>query len=175
MKIPQLVKVPMRFGFYGGIIAAFLIILLFYMNRHPLLIPIIFDFRMILIPVFLFIGVKDFRNRANNNVLHFWQGIAAGFVIYVIIGFFGSFSIMVFSTIEPQFLTEFVEFSREQLITNKETFLQAVGTEAYNKTLDNLPFTRPIHLAFDYFLKTLMIGILFTIIISVILRRPPKI
>ena len=175
-KIPELVKVPFKFGIYGGILVIILIIILYYLNRHPLLIPIIFDFRMLLLPLFLYLSVKEFRDHKNDNILHFWQGIAGGFVCYSTIGFIASLFIFFFSrTIEPGFLAEFIEASHNQLTANREQFLKAIGEEAFQNTLRKLPFTRPIDLALDYFVKTMMIGILFTIIISVILRRSPKI
>jgi len=174
-KFPELVKAPFKFGLYGGLLVIILIITLYYLNRHPLLIPIVFDFRMLLLPLFVYLSVKEFRDHGNEKILHFWQGIAGGFVCYSVIGFIASLFIFFFSwIIEPGFLKEFIEASHNQLTANREQFLKAIGEEAFQNTLDNLPFTRPIHLALDYFFKTMMIGILFTIIISVILRRSPK-
>jgi len=65
---------------------------------------------------------------------------------------------------------------RSESITGsyKDKVISAVGENAYNRTLQKMPLTTSIDLALDYAMKTLLIGIPITIIISVLLRRQPK-
>ena len=69
------------------------------------------------------------------------------------------------------FLTEYIRISTGQLVTNKDLFIETIGEKTYTETLAQLPATQPIHLAVDYLLKSIPIGLFLTIILSVLLRR----
>ena len=172
MKLSPLVKTPLKYGLIGGMLSALLITMLFYIDRHPFLIPIFLDFRLLLLPLFIFFATKEFRDYRNNKELHFWQGMSAGFVTYTSLGLFAGIYVLIFAgMIESDFVAQFVEISKSQLEANRESVVEAVGVDAYEKAVSSLPQTSAGDLAFDYFLKTLIIGMFVTIIISVILRR----
>jgi hypothetical protein len=172
--LPPLVGVPLKFGIAGSVLIIILFVFLFYAGKHPLLISIVTDFRLILIPLFVFMSIKEYRDYRNNQVLHFWQGLIIGFNCYFVIGSLTAILILIFPNFEPEFLNKYIDISTNQLINNKEQVISAVGENAYNRTLQKMPLTTSIDLALDYAMKTLLIGIPITIIISVLLRRQPK-
>jgi hypothetical protein len=57
---------------------------------------------------------------------------------------------------------------------NKAEFIKSIGIESYEANLAKLPSTTALDLSVDYLLKTIVLGLLFTIIISVFLKRQPK-
>lgn len=174
-KIPPILQVPLKFGAAASLLIIILLVFLYYIGKHPLLIPIFVDFRLLLLPIFIFLSIKEFRDYKNEKILQFWQGMFIGLVCYIVIGLLAGICIYIFSEImEPEFLRDFIRISTQQLTENKEQFLEAIGPEAYNSALEKLPLTTSIDLAKDYFLKTIVIGVFFTIIISVILRKQPK-
>ena len=173
-RIPPIAFVPVKYGLIGSVLIAILFVILFYSNKHPLLIPIIIDFRLLLIPLFVFVSIKEFRDYRNSKLLHYWQGMAIGFLCYLAIGLISSIFILVFSNFEPNFIIQYVDISTAQLINNKQQVINAVGEEAFNRTIQKMPLTTSLDLALDYLLKTLLIGIPLTIIISVFLRKQPK-
>ena len=175
MKINQhLYKVPVKFGFFGGILLSVLLLILYYEDKHPLLIPIFIDFRLLAIPIFVFLATKEFRDYKNNRQMHYWQGMFLGFICYTTMGIVPGIFILIFNAINGQFLADFISISMSQLVDNKDTFIESIGQEAYDSNLAKLPSTTAFDLSVDYLAKTIVLGLLFTIIISVFLKRQPK-
>ena len=71
-------------------------------------------------------------------------------------------------------MAEYIRVMTEQMTSNRELLIQNVGEEAYNQQMAKLPVTTAGALAGDYFLKSIIIGLFLTIILSVIMRRQPK-
>ncbi len=173
-QLKPIVKVPLRFGIYGGILAGIIMIALFYMDRHPFLIAPFYDFRILLFSVFIFFGGKEFRDFHQAGELYFWQAMAMGIVCYMSLGLVGSTILVLFGNIEPAFVTDYIHMAVEQLQSDEEAMVAAVGKEAYENALNQLPQTTIMDMAGDYMIKSMVIGFFLTIIISVVLRRQPK-
>lgn len=171
---PHLYKVPLKFGFFGGILLSILLLILYYEGKHPLLIPIIIDFRLIAIPIFVFLATKEFRDYKNNKLMHYYQGMILGFLCCFAMGLVPGVFILIFSAIDSAFVTEFIDISTTQMVENKQEFIESIGQEAYDANLAKLPSTGALDLSVDYLVKTIVLGLLFTIIISVFLKRQPK-
>jgi len=170
----NLIKVPVKFGAVGSLLLSILMLILFYMGKHPMLIPVIMDFRLVAIPIFVVLATLEFRDFKNQRKLVFWQGMLIGFVCYFSMGLGAGLFILLFSLANPAFVTQFTDISTQTMIQNKEELLKSIGLEVYNANLAKLPSTTGYDLSVDYFFKTLIVGLFFTIIISVILRRQPK-
>jgi hypothetical protein len=173
-KLPPPVQVALKYGFFMALLLGAVFVSLFYVGRHPLLIPVIYDVRILLLAVFIFFSVKEFRDYQNGGVLHFWQGILVGLVLTVTVGLLMLIIILTFGAVEENLLSGYLTEMTAQLADNKEEFLQAIGEEAYQNTLRKLPSTTLGDLALDYYLKSFGIGLFLSIIISVILRRQIK-
>lgn len=169
-----LIQVPSRYGAVASLFMMVLFVILYYIGRHPLSIPVFFDIRLLILPLFMVIAMKEFRDYRNGGVLHFWQGLTVGFITFIIIGSLLSLFIIAFSFADPSFLSSYIDERVLLLETNKEVFVEALNEDIVEEQLRTLPLTTPIDLALDYFLKTLGIGLFLNIIISVILRRQPK-
>jgi len=169
-----LVRIAGRYGFYGSLVTIVALVSLFYLNRHPYLIPLVYDIRIFLFALFIFFSIREFRN-SNQNVLHFWQGISIGMITYVLITFLTSIFIGIFAKwIEPAFVSEYIRLSIDQLNQHKEAILETLGADKFNAAVKKLPSTTAGDLAFDYFLKSMPIGFILTLIISVLLRKQPN-
>jgi hypothetical protein len=170
-----LYKVPLRYAGIASVLGLVLTLVLFYSGKHPLLIPIIVDYRLLILPLFIFFAIKEYRDVYNSGVLTFPQGMLIGLIVYAGMGLLVGLSIYLFDlVIGGQFVQEYIDISYQQLVDNKQQFLDAIGEEAYQDSLETTPLTTILDLASDYFLKTCALGILFTIIISVILRKQPN-
>jgi len=169
-----LIKVPFRYGLLGGAIGSLVIAVLYFIGRHPFLLPVIFDFRVILFGVFIFFSLKELRDYNLQGVLFFWQGMISSYVFIITSALIGSLFTWGFAKWYTQFLSSYIEKLREQMTAYKNEIITSVGTEAYNEQWKKLPFTSPMDLAGDYFLKSMIIGLFLAIIMSVILRKQPK-
>ena len=170
---PYLYKVPLKFGVFGALLLSVLLAILFYIGKHPLMIPVIVDFRLLAIPIFVVFTTLEFRDYRNNRQLFFWQGMLIGFLCYSTMGIGTGLFILILSIFNADFVSQYIQISTEQLVQNKEQFIESIGVEAYNHNLAKLPSTSGFDLSIDYFIKTILLGLLFTIIISVFLKRQP--
>ena len=170
MKNP-LIHVALRYGSVASLLLMVLFMVMFYLGKHPMSIPLFFDIRLLILPIFMVIGMKDFRDNLQSGNLHFWQGFSIGFIIFLTISFFMAFFIIVFVWADGSFLDSYIA-ERVQLLTQFRSHLaETIGDETIQLQLEKLPLTTSFDLAIDYFSKTLVIGLFLNIIISIILRK----
>lgn len=169
-----LLKVPFRYGLIGGVIGSIVIVVLYFIGRHPFLLPVIFDFRIILFAVFISFSLKEVRDYYLNGVLFFWQGMIGSYIFIITSSLIGSLFTWGFASLYSEFLPSYIQKLREQMTSYKDEIIKSVGEEAYNDQFTKLPLTSPLDLAGDYLLKSMIIGLFLAIVISVILRKQPK-
>ena len=164
--------VPLKYGFIGAVMLIFGLLVLFYMGRHPLLLNPVLDTRILIYALIIFISFKVYKDQYNRGIMHFWQGMAMGMISYIVMSFGAALFIYIISEISStNFLAEYIRIATGQLITNKDLFIETISEKTYADTLEQLPATKPIHLALDYLLKSMPIGLFLTIILSILLRR----
>jgi Protein of unknown function (DUF4199) len=174
-KIPAWVKVATRYGLIGSAIGSLLIIVLYYIGRHPFLIPVMFDFRIILFSILLFFSLREFREYYQSGILYFWQGMLMCAIFTIVFALVTSFSIWLFATWKPEFVTEFVKlFQERSRAFPPQQIIDQIGKDAFEQTLQGLSTTKPIDMARQFFWQCVMISLFLSVIISVILRRQPK-
>jgi putative flippase GtrA len=167
-----LLLVPFRFGGIGLLFNITAIVVLYLIGRHPLLLNPVLDARIPLYALIIFASFKTFKDNYNQGIMHFWQGLAMGIVAYLLMAIGTSIFIYIFSAIESSnFLAEYIRIATGQLEANKEVFIEQIGEKTYEGTLAQLPTTRPVHLAFDYLLKSTPIGLFLTLLLAILMRK----
>jgi len=167
-------QVPLKYGAIAGVIGAALVVTLYYLNRHPFLVPVQFDFRIILFAVFLFFSLKEFRDYYQKGELYFWQGIIMSFILIATFAVVAATLISVFSALVPEFVASYVRLFTEQLRTWKPEDIDRIGKEVFERNLKQLPSTNTFDLALLYVGQSFGIGLFISIILSVVLRKQPK-
>lgn len=174
-KLAPLKRVPLKYGLIGAALSAVLILVFYFSDRHLLLIPIYYDFRIFLFGVFIFFGIKEFKEYYNEDRLHFWQGIVIGIIIYITIGILVGAFIMIFSEIQPEFLQQYIDGTIRGMELNKELLTTEspinITEEEYQKQIELLKETPPINLSIDFFIKSCLIGFFISILLAVIMRK----
>lgn len=176
--IRPLFRVPVKYGFFGALLGILVIVLLYATDKHPLLIPPMLDFRIILFGLFIFFGLKEFRDYHNENILNFWQGMIISFIIYMTIAFLVALFIVLFASLVPEFLEEYIlgtikglELEKSRLVTEGTI---KITEEEFQRQITLLRQSTPPLLALDYIIKSCFIGFPIAIILSVILRKTEK-
>jgi hypothetical protein len=169
-----LVKVPVKYGVIAGFLGALLMISLYYMNRHPFLIPVYFDFRIILFGVFVFFTLKELRDYHQQGMLYFAQGVLCSFVFVAVYAVVASMLVGLFSVAVPEFVATYVKLQTKLIKGLPPEVIERIGKDSYNRNLETLPSTNAFDLASLYFTQSFFIGLFISIILSVILRRQPK-
>ena len=169
-----IVKVALRYGFLAGITGWVLLVVLYYIGRHPVLIPVYMDFRIVLFVVFIFFILREIRDYYQDGVLYFSQGIFSSFFFTVCYALLATFLLFIFMKLEPDFLRDYIRLSIETVRSLPAETIEKIGKDAYDRNLEWLPHTDIWDLTLLYFFQTFLISLFISIILSVILRRQPK-
>lgn len=172
-RLPVLVRIPLRYGVIGGVLGFVLVVVLYYIDRHPFMIKVIFDFRVALFAVFLFFVLRELRDYHFGGLLFFWQGLIASWLFVLTYAIIASSLIWLFALNVPEFVRQYIELATNLVKGYSKEDIAQMGTEAYEKSLALLPSTTGFSLAMLYLVQCLIIGLFISIIISVILRRQP--
>jgi hypothetical protein len=166
----KLITVPLKYGLIGGVLVILLFMIFYFLGKNPLVEIKLVD--ILILAVFIFFSLKEFRDSHNNKELHFWQGVSGGMITYFSIGIISAlFILILLVVIDPGITTNYIE-SRIALINeNKEQLVENINEQAYLDALAGVKKTTPLDLAIDDFLKKSIIGLFLTIIIAVILRK----
>lgn len=170
----RLAYLALRNGWIAGVLAFVLLMTLYYIGRHPFLFPIYFDFRIILLSVFVVMTLKEFRDDYQEGKLYFGQAMMGSFIFTFTFALVASLLVWIFCLIIPEFVTTYIKTATEQLTLIQPEVVEQLGKEEFDRNLNKLPHTLGIDLAMDYFVKTFIISFFISVIISVILRRQPK-
>ena len=166
-------KVIAKYGLTGSLVSIIAFILLTQIKAN-LVISNLLTTALILI-LFVFFSMKEFRDLYNNRELHFWHGILLGSATYLCIAVLtGIFNFIYLEWISPEVIEVYRQIQRQYLEANKEMMTDQRGAAWYNEAYLMVEKVNAIDIAVDFFLKKLLIGIFVTIIISVILRKVPK-
>ena len=169
------VRVPLVNGAIAGALGAVLTIVLYYLSGHPFLIPVYLDFRILLFGFFIFFTLKEFRDLHQEGILYFWQGLIISFIFVNIFGAVAGGLLWIFALIVPAFVSDYIRSQTEILSNMPQEIIDRIGKDVYDRNLELLPATNAFDLASLYFTQSLIIGFFISIILSVILRRQPKI
>jgi hypothetical protein len=166
-----LLNVCLRYGVVAGILSAILLILLFYTGKNPFLISPFLDFRIFVFAVFIFFALKEFRDRYQESILYFWQGLFGSFIVVMVSSILSSIGLYVFGTLEKEFLTSYVEGMTQFLKAFPAEEIERIGKDIYERNLAELPSTNILTLVITHLAQGMMIGFFISIILSVILRK----
>lgn len=175
MKRSPLLSVSIRYGVVAGILTFILMAAMYYLGRHPLLIAPYLDFRILLFGVFIFFTLKEFRDYHQGEVLYFWQGLIGGGLVVIIASIISALGFYLFGSWQETFVSDYVRLFTEYLKTFSPEAIEGIGKDVYESNLKALPATNILELAKTYFRQGIVIGFFVNIILSVILRKQPKI
>ena len=169
-----LFRVSIRYGLAAGVIGFTLLVILYYVGRHPFVIPVFFDFRIILFALILVFSLRDFREFHNEGILYFWQGMMGSFALTFFFALVSSTLLFVFASWEKEFVSSFIELTLEQAKSYPAEDIERMGKATFEAGLKSIRDADALYLAKRYFFQSFIISFFISIIISVILRRQPK-
>lgn len=167
-----LFKVPAKFGAFGAAMIIIMFFIFHFSGSNPLTEMSLFDF--FIIPIFLFFGIKEFKDTYNQKLLEYWEGMTAGFVVYFSIAILTSLFIFLFMHLsESDIMDDYIANKLEILEGKKDGIIEEMGEETYLESEKGIKGTSIFVITLDNFLKKTFIGLLLTIAIAVIMRRKP--
>ncbi|MFD2033438.1 DUF4199 domain-containing protein [Belliella marina] len=163
------IQASYKFGLIGGVFCVLAFVLFKLMGIDPTKMSMLFGY--FLIPIFLFIGIRFYRNQVNGGLLSFSDGMSVGFLIYSMIAAVSGLGIWVILLLSPSLFEEVKVSKLEMLIENKELIVEQLGIESFDITYENLLEMSAFDIGSNDFIWKIIPGLFFTIIISIILRR----
>lgn len=172
--ITPLIRVCVRYAFIAGVLGIALLVILYYIGKHPFLIPVYTDFRIILFGIFIFFSLKEYRDIQRGGLLYFWEGMIGSLVFVIAFAGIAALAIVAFAAIEENFVASYVRLTIEQIRSLPAEVMEKIGKEVVERNIEKLPDTTAFELSKLYVFQSFVIGFFISIIISVILRRQPK-
>jgi len=160
---------------FSSISIAFSIIafwLLVISGKDPFLLPLYLDFRIISIGIPMIFCLMLFRDYKNGGSLHYSEGMSLGFPIYTataMVLFLLIWPIM--EWIYPEIFNLHIAEQKAVLLERKQELEEELGTEDFAARLAGFHAIKPLALAIDYFIKTIIIGIFLNVLFALIARK----
>jgi hypothetical protein len=168
-------KTILRYGIISGIF-----LLVFFQVTHEFFknydysVKEIFGYgSIVLATVFVFIGIKYFRDKINNGWLSFGQGMKLGVLITLFPAvLFGIWTLIFTYYLEPDYYDKYFSAQTEQLrksLPADEFAVKVKEMESFKELSANPAFAFGL-----MFITVFLIGLIITIISTFILKRKPK-
>ena len=157
------------FGLMGGGFCGLAFLVVYFLGHEPVSFTEIFGYA--LLPVFVFFGIKNFRDNVSGGELYFSQGMTVGFFIYSILALISASVIFIFLHLDPAVFDGYKASNLTLLEEKKEMLIAQLDEESYYSTLDNISNMTIFDVAINDFLRKIFPGLFFTIIISIILKK----
>lgn len=175
MKIrPIIPKISGRYGLVGGVLAILSFVTFFYLDQQPWRNLISFLLDIVIIGLFCFLPIKEFKRDHNQNELRFYHGMTIGFISYLMTAFvFSIFYALFINVIEPSFMELYKSVQIDDMESMKEMIMGQVDEnkeEFFQEQLSAISKITKSQLILDVFLKKAIIGLFLTPIFSIVLR-----
>lgn len=142
---------------------------MYFLGAEPVGMVLIFGY--VTTPVFVFAGIKQFRDRQNGGELFFGQGMTVGFFVYTIMAVLSALWVTLFMSAVPEVFEIFKASNLALLESKRELLIEQIGESSYVETLRNIEAMSFFDVVLNDFLRKIFPGLFFTIIISIILKR----
>jgi hypothetical protein len=174
MMLKKLMRIALRYSLLGGPLAFVLVVVMYYMGRHPMLTSPFLDFRILLFSIFVFFTLREFRDYEQQGVLYFSQAMIGGQGVILLMSMLTAVLVLCFGMFEPRFVSDYITQVTAYVKTFSTEDIARIGKETYERNLQALPSTNITNLAVTYFVHGVVIGFFVNILLSVILRKQPK-
>ena len=158
-----------RFGLIGGAFSILAFVVFYLLGQDPTNLSLVFGY--IILPAFIFVGIRYFRKTVNDDMLSFAHGMTIGFLIYCIIGIMSGLGIFLILLIVPGLFDMIKANKIAVLEENKDLIISQLNEESFNITFESILAMSAWDVAFNDFIWKILPGLFFTIIISIILRK----
>lgn len=169
-----MLKISLKYAGICGIFLTAIFHVSYLLGSDPLidLSHLIFD--LILFGLFIFFTEKEFKSYQNGGILHFWQGMTMGFVVYTLGTLIFILLLITYFNIFPDAVINYKESATNFLLERGDLYKEQYGEEGLNEQLELIQATTIWDLVLSAGLKKLLAGFFITPVISIILRKQPK-
>jgi len=167
-----LITTALKYGLAGGILIITPFLLLLKMDQKPLVNLNTLILEGMLMFIFIYFGAREFRDKKNDGILKFWQGMTSGFIIYVVMAsVFVLFLWTYINILNPDFISNYKVEALEYLRDSIEKINDPEEKELLSQQMSTIEETTNADLILDSLVKKIVLGLVLTPICTVFLRR----
>ncbi|MFK7900225.1 MAG: DUF4199 domain-containing protein [Cyclobacteriaceae bacterium] len=165
----RFLPIVLPIGICGGVLSIIYFLTFYFLGTPPS--DSIFAFDFWILPIFIFIGIKFFRDKLNDKKLRFWEGLALGIQVALLITVINClFTFIFYQWIDGNFLTTYVNDVLSQHLERREE-MKELPQASFNKITEEIKQISSFGIAMLKFLRNMFVGLLSVILLSVIFRR----
>jgi hypothetical protein len=169
-------KITLRYGIYGAIVIVAVLlpeIFIFRNDPHWELQEVIGYATIVASLIFVFFGIRRWRDKENAGQLGFWKGIGIGSLISLFPSIaFGLLSVIEIRFLDPEFNDKYYAYYIEKVKQSTPPEQQEAAIKSINDAKEM--FSSPLVQFFVMFLTVFVIGFIISIISTLILKRTNK-
>tara|TARA_B100001245_G_scaffold180745_1_gene138870 strand:- start:1137 stop:1649 length:513 start_codon:yes stop_codon:yes gene_type:complete len=167
-------KSTLKFALLAGVFMIVIYHLSFWLGVNPQIDLGHLFVDLVLIGLFVFFAEKDYKTYKNDGILHFWQGMTIGFIVYAI----GSAVFLLGQTIYYNFdadaVINYQSAATKFLEERSDIFIEKFGQDMYQLQLEEIQHVTKWDLIQESTVKKIIAGFFITPVISIILRKQPN-
>ena len=169
-----MLKTAIKYAVLCGVFITLIYHVSYWLGSNPLidLSHLIFD--LILFGLFIFFAQKEFKTYQGEGIMHFWQGMTMGFIVYGIGTLIFAVLLVAYFYFEPNAVINYQEEATKFLTEKADLYEEKFGEGSLQTQLDLIQETSTWDLISSASLKKLLAGFFITPVISIILRKQPK-
>lgn len=166
-------KTALRFGLYGIYLLFAFCLVRYFINPHPTN----FDDQetigwigILLSVVFVFFGIKYYRDKENGGILRFGEGMKLGLLITIFPALlFAVYSVLYSEVLDPGFMDNYYAWQVEKV----KSSVPAAELEQQLKEMQQQKdmFASPLVQFLAMFLSVFVVGLIVTVISTLVLKR----
>jgi hypothetical protein len=168
----ELIITSLKYGLVGGILIVTPFFVLLKLGESPLLNLNTLILEGMLMFIFIYIGLREFRDRHNGGLLKFWEGMTIGFMIYLGMALVSTIimALYIFG-IDQEYVITYRQEAIEYINDSLKRISDEEEREALSNQLTRVSETEASDLVFDSLSKKILLGLALTPIGTVILRK----
>lgn len=169
-----MVKISIKYAILCGVFLTVIFHVSNMLGSNPLIDVSHLIFDLILFGLFIFFTEKEFKTYHSNGIMHFWQGMTMGFLVYSIGTLIFAILLSIYFYFDQDAVINYQESATKFLSEKAELYKEQFGEDGYQTQLDRIRETTSWNLITSASMKKLLAGFFITPVISIILRKQPK-
>jgi hypothetical protein len=170
----EIIRNSARFALICGVFVSILFVLARYLNSNPLVEINHLFIDTVIFGVFIFFAASDFKKYRNGGILHFWQGMSIGFIVYFSASVIFTIFLLIYFQLDDTLLSDYIRDAMNFLEVRSDEYINEFGQEQFEEQKKAINETNAGGLVRTAAIKKIIAGLFVTPVISIILRKKPK-
>ena len=124
--------------------------------------------------LFIFFAAKEYKDFRNDGILHFWQGISIGFIVFIPAVLLFACMLYLMMIYDSSILDAYKQGAEALIKSNESFYRDELGEDELAERYKTIASISPAQLIQMPFRNKLFSAFLITPVVAIILRKKPK-